>query len=102
MRLTQVVVSTGVPFLFTPIGSLEAIKRCRFDSGAVGRVFAAMDPVSIFAFTPEPETEHGTVHSRMFAHHTMDIPEDPATVRQRSSSQGICMSRAFACITQAS
>lgn len=73
------VVSTGVPFLFVPVRSLDAIKRCRLDMGAVAEAFGALEPVSVFAFTPEAETAEGTVHSRMFANHTMDIPEDPAT-----------------------
>ncbi len=45
---------------------------------AVGDPFGTLAPVSVF--TPEPQTECGTVHSRIFAHYTMDrYPDDPAT-----------------------
>lgn len=73
------VVSTGVPFLFVPLRNLDAVKRCRFDIGAVAAAFGSLEPVSVFVCTPEAETAEGTVHSRMFANHTLDIPEDPAT-----------------------
>jgi trans-2,3-dihydro-3-hydroxyanthranilate isomerase len=73
------IVSTGVRFLYIPIRSLEAIRRVRFDVRAVDRVFGMVAPVEVFVFTPEAETPHGTVRSRMFAEHTLGIPEDPAT-----------------------
>lgn len=73
------VVSTGVPFLFIPVRDLATIKRIRFDIGAVDSVFGDGPAVPVFVFTPEAETPAGTVHSRMFAHHVLDIAEDPAT-----------------------
>jgi trans-2,3-dihydro-3-hydroxyanthranilate isomerase len=72
------VVSTGVPFLFVPIRSLEAARRIQFDPRPLLPLFGA-EPVSVFAFTTETERASSTVHSRMFAPHTFAIAEDPAT-----------------------
>jgi trans-2,3-dihydro-3-hydroxyanthranilate isomerase len=72
------VVSTGVPFLFVPLRSLEAARRIQFDPKPLLPLFQA-EPVSVFAFTTETERSSSTVHSRMFAPHTFAIAEDPAT-----------------------
>jgi trans-2,3-dihydro-3-hydroxyanthranilate isomerase len=73
------VVSTGVPFLFVPIRSLDAIRRAAFDPKLLLPLFTDQQPVSVFAFTTETERPTSAVHSRMFAPHTFAIAEDPAT-----------------------
>jgi trans-2,3-dihydro-3-hydroxyanthranilate isomerase len=73
------IVSTGVPFLFVPIRSLDAIRRASFDPRLLLPLFADQEPASVFAFTTETERPTSTVHSRMFAPHTFAIAEDPAT-----------------------
>lgn len=72
------VVSTGVPFLFVPLRSLEAARRIQFDPKPLLPLFGA-EPISVFALSLETEHATSTVHSRMFAPHTFAIAEDPAT-----------------------
>lgn len=72
------VVSTGVPFLFVPVRSLEAARRIQFDPKPLLPLFGDQ-PISVFALTMETERPTSTVHSRMFAPHTFAIAEDPAT-----------------------
>lgn len=70
--------STGVPFLFVPIRSLEAIGKCRPNQGALRALFEG-EPNMVYMFTPETTSPARQIHSRMFAPHVADIPEDPAT-----------------------
>lgn len=72
------VVSTGVPFLFVPVRSLEAARRIQFDPKPLLPLFGD-EPVPVFALSMETERLSSTVHSRMFAPHTFAIAEDPAT-----------------------
>ncbi|TFE00162.1 PhzF family phenazine biosynthesis protein [Jeotgalibacillus sp. R-1-5s-1] len=72
-------VSSGVPFLFIPVRSLDAMKKIQFRMDVWEQHFSLNDETQhIFAFSTE--TEHATshVHSRMFAP-AMGIAEDPAT-----------------------
>ncbi|MBZ0294668.1 MAG: PhzF family phenazine biosynthesis protein [Anaerolineae bacterium] len=71
-------VSSGVPFLYVPVRSLEAIKRIRFRQDLWANRLRDFEAPHVFAFTPETEQENATVHSRMFAP-AMGINEDPAT-----------------------
>src|SRR5438045_2609815 len=70
------VVSCGVPFLFVPVKTLEAIRRIRFrvDVAERGKVPAR----NTFVFTMETEFPGSGVHSRMLAP-LLGISEDPAT-----------------------
>jgi trans-2,3-dihydro-3-hydroxyanthranilate isomerase len=72
------VVSCGVPFLFVPIKTLEAIREIKLRLDIWERVVQGHAEQHIFAFTREFERNGSTVHSRMFAP-AMNIPEDPAT-----------------------
>lgn len=72
-------VSTGVPFLFIPLVSLEAMRKIRFRLDVWQQHFSENpDTQHIFVFSPETEDSNSTVHSRMFAP-AMGIAEDPAT-----------------------
>ena len=67
--------SAGVPFIYIPIVSLEAMSKLKlrydlWEQGANG--------IDIFALTTETVQPDSVVHSRMFAP-SMNIPEDPAT-----------------------
>ncbi len=77
--LPMQVVSTGMPFLFVPLRSLEAIGRCRVNALALQGLFAAGQPVMVYLFTTETTTPGAHVHARMFGPHVIDVPEDPAT-----------------------
>jgi len=72
------IVSTGVPFLYVPLRSLDAARRCRVHPTALRELFTS-DPVMVYVFTTETTAPNVQIHSRMFAPHVADIPEDPAT-----------------------
>ena len=72
------VVSCGVPFLFVPIKSLEAMRAIRFRLDIWERVLRDFAAPHVFVFTQEVIHPDSTVHSRMFAP-AMGIAEDPAT-----------------------
>jgi trans-2,3-dihydro-3-hydroxyanthranilate isomerase len=68
------VFSAGAPFLFVPIGSLDAIGRT-----APGILpWATRDGPATFVYTRETEREASAYHARMFAG-GWGIGEDPAT-----------------------
>lgn len=72
-------VSSGVPFLFIPLRSLQAIQRIHFRLDVWERYFSGNpDTQHIFTFTTETENRDASVHGRMFAP-AMGIAEDPAT-----------------------
>jgi trans-2,3-dihydro-3-hydroxyanthranilate isomerase len=72
-------VSCGVPFLFVPVRSAEAVDRAISDASAFRRLKAATGiDLPIFMFALLPPGSAGTVHSRMFAP-DLGIVEDPAT-----------------------
>jgi len=72
-------VSSGVPFLFVPLASEEAVDRASADRIALAGVFASAGdrtrPVFVFAMSSRPGV---TCYSRMFAPE-FGVPEDPAT-----------------------
>lgn len=72
-------VSSGVPFLYIPIKSLEAIGQIEFNNDVWRNHFSTdLDTRHIFVFTKEVLQKQSTVHSRMFAP-GLGIAEDPAT-----------------------
>ena len=72
------VVSTGFPFLFVPIHTLEALGRCVSNKAPIGALFKTegLRPL-IYMFVAVQSGEF-SVRSRMFAPHD-GIAEDPAT-----------------------
>lgn len=73
-------VSTGVPFIFIPLRSLEAIGRCKVNQPALAALFEGEhESAAAYLFTMETSASHVHIHARMFAPHIFDIPEDPAT-----------------------
>jgi trans-2,3-dihydro-3-hydroxyanthranilate isomerase len=71
-------VSTGNPFLFVPLSSVDALKRCTSSLSALRALFEGvprMLPVYLFVCEGSPTW----VRARMFAPHTDGIAEDPAT-----------------------
>ena len=72
-------VSTGNPFLFVPLSSLDALRRCVSSASALNALFAdAPRPLPVYLFVCEGLPAR-SVRARMFAPHTDGIPEDPAT-----------------------
>ncbi|HKT80192.1 MAG TPA: PhzF family phenazine biosynthesis protein [Vicinamibacterales bacterium] len=76
------VVSCGVPFLFVPIASREAVDAARLDAAAYSACCrnAGIDELPVFLFTTatRADTAGATAYSRMFAP-GLGIGEDPAT-----------------------
>ncbi len=71
-------VSTGVPFVYVPVKSLDAIGRASVKVDVWQRLLADGPAPHVYVFTLETVHATSTVHSRMFAP-LMGIPEDPAT-----------------------
>ncbi len=70
--------SCGVPFLFVPLRSLSAARRCRVRPDVWEKALSGFETRDVFVFTREVEFAGSSVHSRMFAPE-MGIGEDPAT-----------------------
>ena len=77
-RFPVEVVSCGVPFLFVPLSSLDAVHKIQVSADAVSRILDPYGTHEVFVFTRDVEHEGSTVHSRMFAP-GIGITEDPAT-----------------------
>jgi len=77
--LPMQIVSTGVPFLFIPTVSLEAIGRAQSEAGALARLFESQPSVMVALFSTEVVQTKARFHARMFAPHVAGIVEDPAT-----------------------
>jgi trans-2,3-dihydro-3-hydroxyanthranilate isomerase len=71
-------VSSGVPFVYIPVQSLEAAGRARVRLDLWEQMLKDSDAPHIFVFTTETVHQEATVHGRMFAP-AMGITEDPAT-----------------------
>jgi trans-2,3-dihydro-3-hydroxyanthranilate isomerase len=71
-------VSCGIPFLFVPMQSLDAIRQVKLRLDIWERVLKNASAPHVFAFTREVEHAGSTVHARMFAP-AFGILEDPAT-----------------------
>jgi trans-2,3-dihydro-3-hydroxyanthranilate isomerase len=73
-------VSSGVPFLFVPLISRQAVDRVAVDRSALRRFFDAegLAELPVFVFTLESGADDATVFSRMFAP-AFGVAEDPAT-----------------------
>src|SRR5581483_5341844 len=72
------VVSCGVPFLYVPVRSLDAVRRIRFRLDIWEKTIKDFEASQVFIFTQETEQEGSRVHCRMFAP-AMGVMEDPAT-----------------------
>jgi trans-2,3-dihydro-3-hydroxyanthranilate isomerase len=72
------VASSGVPFLFVPLSSIDAVKNAKVRIDLLDEVLKDFKIKQIFIFTTETECNDSFVHCRMFAP-TFGIVEDPAT-----------------------
>lgn len=70
--------SCGVPFLFVPVRSREALGRCRVRLDDFQRVLGGYWTGKVFVFCDEPELPGSDYRARMFAP-GIGVPEDPAT-----------------------
>jgi len=73
------IVSTGFPFIFVPLRTIDALARCVSSATALAALFKSGEqPLPIYMFVANESGEF-SARSRMFAPHTDAIPEDPAT-----------------------
>ncbi|MCY3780690.1 MAG: PhzF family phenazine biosynthesis protein [Chloroflexi bacterium] len=72
------VLSSGLPFLFVPVRSLEAVKRAQLRQDRWLNLLAGSSAANVFITTPETVSESAAAHSRMFAP-ALGVSEDPAT-----------------------
>lgn len=70
--------SCGVPFLFVPVRSRQALARARIDAAAWERHLAGFWAPSPFVFTRDTGEPDGDLRARMFAP-ALGVGEDPAT-----------------------
>ena len=71
-------ISCGVPFLFVPLRSRDAVRRARLNRDAWEKSLATYWAREIFLFSYEVERPGSNLHARMFAP-ALGIGEDPAT-----------------------
>jgi len=72
-------VSTGFPFIYVPLRSIDALARCAPNKAALAALFDEGEPrLPIHMFVVKEQAPF-VVRARMFAPHTDNIPEDPAT-----------------------
>ena len=74
------VVSCGVPFLFVPLVTRQAVDSAAIDQSAFDALLHSGDDQAngVFLFSHERASDKATVYSRMFAP-ALGVAEDPAT-----------------------
>ncbi len=73
------IVSTGFPFTFVPLKTIDALARCSSNGSAIASLFKPDEqPPPMYMFVANESGEF-SARSRMFAPRTDGIPEDPAT-----------------------
>lgn len=74
--------STGLPWIMTPLKTLDAVRRTSVDLPAFKRMIeagaGALAANKIIVFAPETYAEQNDLNVRAFAH-LSGVPEDPAT-----------------------
>ena len=73
-------ISCGVPFVFVPLKTRQAVDEASPNRGGIGELLRASNSAAhgVFLFSAEPGPEGATAYSRMFAP-GLGIDEDPAT-----------------------
>ncbi len=71
-------VSTGYPFMFVPVRSLDALAKCAPNAVALAALFKPGEPVLATYMFVANQTREFAPRSRMFAPHD-GVAEDPAT-----------------------
>jgi len=77
--LPMQIVSTGFPFTFVPLRTIDALARCVSTATALAALFKAGEQLLPMYMFVASESGEFSARSRMFAPHTDAIPEDPAT-----------------------
>lgn len=80
-------VSCGLPFLFVPLASLDAVRRARFNWEWWQQTLATYWAPMVFLFSYETEGEDTDIHARMF-YAQAGYEEDPGTGAAASALAG--------------
>lgn len=80
-------VSTGLPFIFVPLKTLDAIKRAKVNKDKLYDLVRDREAKTIFVFCPETYHPENHLNVRFFADY-YDIAEDPATGSANSCLAG--------------
>lgn len=87
-RLPMQTVSTGIPVLLAPVGTIAALGRCRIEAMALSETYQRAGALSCYAFTRETiDGNESQAHARLFAPDD-GIAEDPATGSAAGSLSG--------------
>ena len=71
-------ISCGLPFLYIPLASMDAVRRARLNWEWWEQCLASYWAPLVYLFSRETEREDSSLHARMFAV-SLGIEEDPAT-----------------------
>ena len=72
--------SAGVPFLYVPLRTLDAVRRARADAAFMSSFFAGRQHPAVYLFTLEAESPQAAAHARMLSLALgTEVREDPAT-----------------------
>lgn len=71
-------VSTGVPFIITPLKTQASLKRIKVNKDKYFELISTTQAKSILAFCPETYNSENDLSVRVFADY-LGVPEDPAT-----------------------
>jgi trans-2,3-dihydro-3-hydroxyanthranilate isomerase len=71
-------VSTGVPFIITPLRTLDAVKRAKIDKGKYLELVKDIEAKCIMIFCAQAYDKQNDLNARVFADY-YGVPEDPAT-----------------------
>jgi trans-2,3-dihydro-3-hydroxyanthranilate isomerase len=82
--------SVGNSFTFIPVGTIDAVRRCRIDDAKWDAAFETGGQSFAFVFCRETVTAGHHFHARMFAPRA-GIPEDPATGSAAAAFSGFCV-----------
>lgn len=85
-------ISCGMPFLFAPLASIDAVRRARLNWEWWNQYLASAWAPQIYAFSFEVETGGASIHARAFTH-AVGIEEDPATGSAASGLAGYLAKR---------
>ena len=71
-------VSTGLPFLITPLLTLDAVKRAQTDRARLGALLRGLAAEGVLVFAPETYHPENQLNVRVLVPE-LGVPEDPAT-----------------------
>jgi trans-2,3-dihydro-3-hydroxyanthranilate isomerase len=85
-------ISCGVPFMFVPLASLEAVRRARLNWEWWNQYLASHWAPQVFLFAFQAETRGVAAHARMFSPWA-GVDEDPATGSAAAAFAGYLVRR---------